>query len=30
MKGDEAIELGKELANFLLFPSVWDSDFCAQ
>lgn len=30
MKGDEVVELGKELANFFLFSIVWDSDFCAQ
>ena len=30
MKGDKAVELGKELANFFLLSAVWDSDFCSQ
>ena len=30
MKGDEGVELSKELANFFLLSTVWDSDFCAQ
>ena len=30
MKGDEVVELSKELANFFLLSTVWDSDFCAQ
>ncbi len=30
MKGDEGVELSKELANFFLLSTVWESDFCAQ
>ena len=30
MKSDEGVELGKELADFFLLSTVWDSDFCTQ
>lgn len=30
MKGDEGIKLGKELTNFFLLSTVWNTDFCAQ
>ena len=30
MKGDELVELGKELADFFLLSTAWDSDFCTQ
>ncbi len=30
MKGDEVVEPGKELADFFLLSTTWDSDFCTQ